>query len=220
MRHLLSVRTVYPRPGSRVWYDDQRDVHRQIFEGVDAVDYAFMGTNPDVAENRWLREAFEQQVRADRSLRADGNPGFAIHPSAPRSEYFVADFLWPLQGNEALLGFDISSQPANLEAMHYARDTGQVVMLAPFTLLQETPAHPGPGIVIRVPVFDAMRAEGDPAAGRNFLGAVAMTVETEEHALARGARIYCELAGFGMSADANHITAPCDDGEGLSLIHI
>jgi len=62
MRHLLSVRTVYPRPGSRVWYDDQRDVHRQIFEGVDAVDYAFMGTNPDVAENRWLREAFEQQT--------------------------------------------------------------------------------------------------------------------------------------------------------------
>ena len=62
MRHLLSVRTVYPRPGARVWYDDQRDVHRQIFEGVDAVDYAFMGTNPDVAENRWLREAFEQQT--------------------------------------------------------------------------------------------------------------------------------------------------------------
>ncbi|AVO42600.1 EAL domain-containing protein [Simplicispira suum] len=126
------------------------------------------------------REAFEQQVRADRSLWADGNPGFAIHPSAPRSEYFVADFLWPLQGNEALLGFDISSQPANLEAMHYARDTGQVVMSAPFTLLQETLAHPGPGIVIRVPVFDAMRAEGDPAAGRNFLGAVAMTVNVRE----------------------------------------
>lgn len=62
MRYLLSVRTVYPRPGARVWYDDQRDVHRQIFEGVDAVDYAFMGTNPDVAENRWLREAFEQQT--------------------------------------------------------------------------------------------------------------------------------------------------------------
>ena len=68
------------------------------------------------------REAFEQQVRADRSLRADGNPGFAIHPLVQRSEYFVADFLWPIQGNEAVLGLDISSQPANLEAMQYARD--------------------------------------------------------------------------------------------------
>ena len=27
---LLSIKTVFPRPGARVWYDDQRDVHRQI----------------------------------------------------------------------------------------------------------------------------------------------------------------------------------------------
>lgn len=62
MRHLLSIKTVYPRSGARVWYDDQREVHRQIFEGVDAVDYAFMGQDPDVADNRWLREAFEHQI--------------------------------------------------------------------------------------------------------------------------------------------------------------
>ena len=43
MRYLLSIRTVFPRPGGRVWYDDQREVHRQIFEGDDAIDYAFMG---------------------------------------------------------------------------------------------------------------------------------------------------------------------------------
>ena len=40
MRYLLSIRTVFPRPGGRVWYDDQREVHRQIFEGDDAIDYA------------------------------------------------------------------------------------------------------------------------------------------------------------------------------------
>ena len=34
MRFLLSIRTVFPRPGARVWYDDQRDVHRQIFEAL------------------------------------------------------------------------------------------------------------------------------------------------------------------------------------------
>jgi putative restriction endonuclease len=62
MRQLLSIRTVYPRKHARVWYDDQRDVHRQIFEGVDAVDYAFMGSDPDSADNRWLREAFVQRV--------------------------------------------------------------------------------------------------------------------------------------------------------------
>ncbi|HEX2541230.1 MAG TPA: hypothetical protein VHM00_09115 [Caldimonas sp.] len=55
-RHLLSIRTVYPRSGARVWYDDQRVVHRQIYEGDQSVDYAFMGDNPDAADNRWLRD--------------------------------------------------------------------------------------------------------------------------------------------------------------------
>jgi putative restriction endonuclease len=62
MRYALSIKTVFPRTGARVWYDDQREVHRQIFSGEDSVEYAFMAQNPDAADNRWLREAFEDQV--------------------------------------------------------------------------------------------------------------------------------------------------------------
>ena len=62
MRFLLSIRTVFPAPGGRIWYDDQREVHRQIYEGDETVDYAFMGENPEAADNRWLREAFENKV--------------------------------------------------------------------------------------------------------------------------------------------------------------
>jgi len=62
MQFLLSIKTVFPKPGGKVWYDDQREVHRQVFEGDETIDYAFMGQDPGAADNRWLREAFENQI--------------------------------------------------------------------------------------------------------------------------------------------------------------
>jgi putative restriction endonuclease len=62
MQFLLSIKTVFPKPGGKVWYDDQREVHRQIFEGDETIDYAFMGQDPNAADNRWLREGCENRI--------------------------------------------------------------------------------------------------------------------------------------------------------------
>jgi 3-oxoacyl-[acyl-carrier-protein] synthase II len=49
-------------------------------------------------------------------------------------------------------------------------------------------------------------------------GSGIVILEERERALARGARIYCELTGYAMTADAYHITAPSEDGDGMHRV--
>ncbi|MEO8388941.1 MAG: HNH endonuclease [Polaromonas sp.] len=91
METLLSIKTVFPRPGGKIWYDDQRSVHKQIYDGEETVDYSFMGTDPDVADNRWLKEAMDRRVPILYFLGV--SPG--------RYQAFVSAFIESWHPNEA-----------------------------------------------------------------------------------------------------------------------
>lgn len=104
MRYLLSIKTVFPKPGGKVWYDDQREVHRQIFEGDETVDYDFMGQDPEAADNRWLREACENQIPVIYFL--------GIAPG--RYQAMIPTFIvgWDADSRKARIAFGVPDQPS------------------------------------------------------------------------------------------------------------
>ena len=114
-----------------------------------------------------------------------------------------------------------SSAHALADAVQIIRDGEADIMIAGGSEAAITP--------LAVASFANMRAlserNDDPAtASRPFDkdrdgfvmgdGAAVLVLEDAEHAQRRGAKVYAELAGFGMTADAHHITAPAPDGAG------
>ena len=84
------------------------------------------------------------------------------------------------------------------------------ITVAAFSQMTALTKNPDPDVASRP--FDAQR-DGFVLSE----GACALIMETEDHAKARGARIYCEVAGAGASDDAFHITAPDPKGSGAAL---
>ena len=97
MRFLLSIRTVFPKPGARVWYDDQRRVHQKLYESDQFAEYSFMGTDPEAADNRWMREARDRKVPIIYFIGVAPGRYAAVLPS------YIAD--WDATGLRATVGF-------------------------------------------------------------------------------------------------------------------
>jgi signal transduction histidine kinase len=122
-------------------------------EGVTALAW-----NPHVPDAR--RAAFEARRRI-----TELEPGGALVAAARRPWYAPVEALAPRAGVEAVLGFDVASEPVRLAAMEEARDTGQAVASGPIPL-----AHNGePGLLVVLPVYDLGAAIDTPEARRRHL---------------------------------------------------
>ena len=62
MPHLLSIKTVHPKPGAKVWYPDQYTARDEVYRAQEHVTYAFQGTNPQSYDNQWMREAMVLKI--------------------------------------------------------------------------------------------------------------------------------------------------------------
>ena len=93
-------------------------------------------------------------------------------PTIVRDEYFLLEYLWPLDRNESIWGLDLSTQPNNLTALLAGRTSGQATMSAPFTLKQGTA-----GFLLRLPVFLETAQPWSQPDEREFLGSVGTSVD-------------------------------------------
>ena len=111
------------------------------------------------------REQFPS-LQAMAYAERSGRPSRDAEPDG--REHYLTNLVAPRSGNEALVGLDVATQPANLAAARFARDADRPVMSAPFQLIQRT-GMPGPndGVTIRLPIFSAGAPPRDLAERRS-----------------------------------------------------
>lgn len=102
-----------------------------------------------------FRDFYEALAQAD-GLRDFGFtenqvPGEMV-AAATRDEYYPVYYVEPLQGNEAALGFDLSSNPARRASLEHSRDTGQLVATGPISLVQDTAQQSA--FLVFQPIYD------------------------------------------------------------------
>ena len=147
-------------------YVDTLDL-RTHYPAIDAVTYAQVVSAAE-------REAFEAQVRADRSVDPDGYPGFAIHPAGRRASHTVLTYIEPPSMLDGKLGLDISATPVPAAAMARARDAGGIS--ASGQPVQVHGPRPHIALNLRAPVYRGGRTPATVAERRAaYVGGVGVS---------------------------------------------
>lgn len=215
---------------------EQRRIDDFILYGIAAADEA-------LADARWKPESEEDKCRTGVMLGAGiggldtiAQTAITLHTEGPRrvSPFFVPSSLINLASGQVsirhgLKGPNHSVVTACATGAHAIGDAARLIQWGDADVMVAGGAE---AAVCRLGMagFAACRAlstgfnDNPTAASRPYdkgrdgfvlgEGAGVVVVEELEHALARGATIYAEVLGYGLSGDAHHITAPADDGDG------
>ncbi|MDS9466029.1 beta-ketoacyl-ACP synthase II [Paracoccus sp. MBLB3053] len=215
---------------------DRRKVDDFILYGMAAADQA-------VKDAGWEPQSEEDRIRTGvmigsgiGGLSSIADTAVLIKERGPKrvSPFFIPGALINLVSGQVSIRFGFKGPnhavvTACSTGAHAIGDAARLIMLGDADVMIAGGAE-SPICEIGVAGFNACKAlstkcENDPKAasrpwdeGRDGFvmgeGAGVVVLEEYEHAKARGAKIYAEVLGYGMSGDAYHITAPSEDGDG------
>jgi PAS domain S-box-containing protein len=97
------------------------------------------------------KNEFIDNVRLDKSINPKAYPDFDITPKGDSDEYYIVDYLYPLNGNEEAFGFNVFSDSARRMAIELARDTGLTAITEPIMFIQEKGGEKG--FLMLLPVY-------------------------------------------------------------------
>ncbi len=209
----------------------------------DFIIFAMAAAQQAIQDAAWEPKTEEERYRAGTligsgigGLKGIAETTLTLHERGPRrvSPFFIPGRLINLASGQVSIRFGLkgpnhSVVTACSTGAHAIGDAARLIMLGDADLMIAGGAE-SPLCRLTVAGFAACRSlstgyNDDPTrASRPFdkdrdgfvlgEGAGIVVLESLEHALARDARIYAEVIGYGMSGDAFHITAPSEDGDG------
>ena len=215
---------------------EQRRVDEFILYAVAAADEA-------IADSGWTPEAYEDRIRTGvligsgiGGLKAIADTAIELHEKGPRrvSPFFIPSALINLAAGQVSIkhGFKGPNHAVVTACATGAHAIGDSVRLIQWGDADVMVAGGAEASICPIGIagFIACRAmstnfnDAPDRASRPYdkdrdgfvmgEGAGILVLEEYEHARARGAQIYAEVAGYGMAGDAYHITAPAEDGDG------
>jgi diguanylate cyclase (GGDEF)-like protein/PAS domain S-box-containing protein len=214
------------------FYQASAEVDRQAFRSFVT---PLLDRHPSIQALEWIpRVSPAERDTYERRARSEGFPGFQITEKEAdgsmlrariRIEYFPVYFVEPYRGNEAALGFDLSSNPTRDASLSFARDTGRITATPRISLVQGTANQPG--FIVFAPVYRKAASLDSTESHRQNLVGFALGVfrvgAIVEHSLAHLTQKPINMVLYDQSGPGNdrllysNRTAPPRPGNDSSL---